>query len=158
MLKNKYTFIGFLTILSILLCACSGNKEEIKIDKKNSLSTIFIQKVENNSSSEGMTKIVKDKKMVEKILSMVEGLKVKKSNSKYIFDEMKTQNTYSFGFFENEKIQSGEKKVPYAFYVLNDGIFVFTHNDVGSIKKTRITIDKHKNLFSKMKQLLEINF
>ncbi|MED3652853.1 hypothetical protein P4489_00585 [Heyndrickxia sporothermodurans] len=156
-MKNKYTFIGFLTIWSILLCACSGNKEEIKIVKKNSLSTIFIQKVVDNSSSEEMTKIVKDKKMVEKILSMVEGLKVKKSNSKYIFDEMKTQNTYSFGFFENEKIQSG-KKVPYAFYVLNDGTFVFTHNDVGSIKKTRITIDKHKDLLSKMKQLLEINF
>ncbi|MED3652109.1 hypothetical protein [Heyndrickxia sporothermodurans] len=157
MLKNKYTFIGFLTILSILLCACSGNKEEIKIDKKNSLSTIFIQKVVDNSSSEEMTKIVKDKKMVKKILSMVEGLKVKKSDSQYIFDEMKTQNTYSFNFFESEKIQSG-KKVPYAFYVLNDGTFVFTHNDVGSIKKTRITIDKHKDLFSKMKQLLEINF
>ncbi|MEB6550744.1 hypothetical protein MXL46_16890 [Heyndrickxia sporothermodurans] len=49
MLKNKYTFTGFLTIWSILLCACSGNKEEIKIDKKNSLSTIFIQKVEGKS-------------------------------------------------------------------------------------------------------------
>ncbi|MEH7309312.1 hypothetical protein [Neobacillus drentensis] len=155
--NNKYLFIGITIIVSILLSACSANEEVIKIHSKDSLRTLFIQKVEGNSSSEEMTKIVKDKDKIEKILSKIEGLKVEDSNSQFAFDELKSQNTYTFSFFDSEKFESG-KEVPYAFSVLNDGTFIFTHKDVGLIKTPRMTIAKHKDLLNEMKQLLEINF
>ena len=116
---NKY-FICFTLSLFFLLSACSGSEQAIEIKSKDSLRTLFIEKVDGNSSSEEMSIIVKDKDKIEKLLSMIEGLKVKESNSEYVFDEIKSQSTYTFSFFESEEIQSG-KEVPYAFSVLNDG-------------------------------------
>ena len=154
---NKYLLIVLTIILSILLSACSNQEEVIKIKSQDSLRTLYIQKVEGDSSSEEMTKMVKDKEKIDKILAMIEGLKVKESNSKYIFNEMKSQDTYTFSFFESGTNESG-KEVPYAFSVLNEGTFIFTHNDVGSLKTPRITNVKHKDLLNEMKQLLELPF
>lgn len=117
---------------------------------------LFIQKVEDNASSEEMTKIVKDKQKVKKILTMIEGLKVKETNSEYVLEQMKSQNTYIFSFSEDENIETGV--VPYAFNVLNDGTFIFTHEKVNSLQKPRITTGKHQDLLNEMKQLLEIDF
>jgi hypothetical protein len=153
---NKY-FLWFTLILVFLLSACSGSEQVIEIKGKESLKTLLIEKVDGNSSSEEMTKIVKDKDKIEKVLSKIEGLKVKESSNEHLFDEIKSQSTYTFGFSENEEIESG-KEVPYAFSVLNDGTLIFTHKDVGSPITPRITTVKDKDLLNDIKQILEIQF
>lgn len=147
---NKY-FICFTLILFFLLSACSGSEQVIEIKSKDSLKTLLIEKVDGNSSSEEMTKIVKDKDKIENVLSMIEGLKVKESSSEYVFDEIKSQSTYTFSFFESEEIESG-KEVPYAFSVLNYGTLIFSHKDVGSPITLRITTAKDKDLLNDINQ------
>lgn len=147
---NKY-FICFTLILFFLHSACSGSEQVIEIKSKDSLKTLLIEKVDGNSSSEEMTKIVKDKDKIENVLSMIEGLKVKESSSEYVFDEIKSQSTYTFSFFESEEIESG-KEVPYAFSVLNYGTLIFSHKDVGSPITLRITTAKDKDLLNDINQ------
>ncbi|WP_010529145.1 hypothetical protein [Lentibacillus jeotgali] len=118
---------------------------------------LFIQKVEDNTSSEEMTKVIKDKQKIKQVLTMVEGLKVKETNSENITDQLKSQNNYSFNFSKGEKLETS-KRVPYSFTVLSDGTFIFPYKDFNSLQKPRITIEKHKELFNDIKQLLEINF
>ena len=91
------------------------------------------------------------------VATMVEGLKVKETDTDYMLAEMKAQDSYSFSFAEGEKMESG-KQAPYSFVVLNDGTFLFTHKDVNSPQKPRMTIEKHKNLLKEMKDLLEMDF
>ncbi|WP_430787006.1 hypothetical protein VBD025_15320 [Virgibacillus flavescens] len=104
-----------------------------------------------------MTKTIKDKQKIKKVLTMIEGLKVKKSSSESIVKQLKSQNNYSFGFAESDKLESG-KKIPYTFSVLKDGTFIFPYEDFNSLQKPRITIEKHKELLNEIKELLEINF
>jgi hypothetical protein len=144
-------------VMTFLLSTCSGNEETIKLEDKSFASTLFIQKVEDNSSAEEMTKIVKDEEKIEQILAMIEGLKVEETNNEYALDEMKLQKTYIFNFFEGEKMETA-KEVPYAFSVLEDGTFIFTHNDFNSPQVPRITLEKHKELLDDIKQLFEIDF
>jgi hypothetical protein len=153
---NKY-FIWFTLILVFFLSACSRSEQVIEIKSKDSLRSLLIEKIDTNFSSEEMTKLVKDKDKIEKVLSMIEGLKVKESSSEHVFDEINSQSTYTFNFFENEEIESG-KEVPYAFSVLNDGTLIFTHKDVGSPITPRITTVKDKDLLDDIKQILGINF
>jgi hypothetical protein len=152
----KNYFIWFTLILVFLLSACTGNEQVIEIKSKDSLRTLLIEKVDGNSSSEEMTKIVKDKDKIEKVLSVIEGLKVKESSSEHVFDEIKTQSTYTFSFSKNE-IESG-KEVPYAFFILKDGTLIFTHNDVDSPITPRVTTIKDKDLLNDIKQILKIQF
>lgn len=154
-IKNK--FIG-LTLILFLLSACSGKEEVIQIENKNFSGTLWIQKVEDNSSSEEMTKIVRDKQKIEQILTMVDGLKVKEKDTEYMFDELKSHNAYMFIITEGKKMESGKVVPSYAFNVLDDGTFFFTNINVNSIRKPRMTTEKHKDLLNEMKQLLELNF
>jgi hypothetical protein len=153
----KNYFIWFTLILVFLLSACSGNEQVVEIKSKDSLRTLLIEKVDGNSSSEEMTKIVKDKDKIEKVLSMIEGLKVKESSSQHVFDEIKLQSTYTFSFSDNEEIESG-KEVPYAFLILKDGTLIFTHKDVDSPITPLITTVKDKNLLNEIKHILEVQF
>lgn len=54
---------------------------------------LFIQKTEDQTSSEEMTKMVTDQQKIEKILTMVEGLKVEETDTDYILTEMKAQDS-----------------------------------------------------------------
>lgn len=153
----KYQWIGLLIILFVL-SACSGNEiEVIEINNKNFSNALFIQKVVDDSSTEEMTKMVSDQQKIEKILTMVDGLKVEETNTDYMFKEMKSRNTYMFVFTEGEELPL-EKEIPYAFNVLEDGTFFFSYKNVNSHQKPRKTIEKHKDLLNEMKQLLEIDF
>lgn len=156
-MKNitRYGFLIFTILLTI--SACSQSEEVIKIKDKNLSSMLFIQKVEDNSSNEEMTKVVKDKQKIEQILTMIEGLKVKDTNSEYVSDVMKSQNTYMFGFSEGEKMETG-KKIPYAFYILENGTFIFPHNDFNALQEPRVTLEKHKELLDEIKNRLDIDF
>jgi translation initiation factor 1 (eIF-1/SUI1) len=153
----KSLFISLMVVF-VFLSGCSGKLEEVmKVENKNFSGRLFIQKTEDQTSSEEMTKMVTDKQKIEKILTMVEGLKVKETDTDYMLKEMKAQDSYSFSFAEGEKMESG-KPAPYSFVVLNNGTFFFTHKDVNSPQKPRMTIEKHKDLLKEMKDLLEMDF
>lgn len=154
---NKNFVISLTFICLLILNACSQKEEVIEINGKDSLKTLSIQKMVENSSSEEMNRMVKDKVKIDKVLTMIEDLEVKEISSEKIFDKMKTQTTYSYNFFENENIESG-KEVPYAFSVLDDGTFIFTHKDVGSLQTPRMTTTHHKKLLKEINQLLGIEF
>jgi len=144
-------------IIVILLSACSEKEEVIEIEDKNFSSMLVIQKVEKNASSEDMTKVVRDKQKIEEIVTMVEGLRVKETDTEYMMDELKSHDSYSFNFAEGENMESG-KPIPYSFIVLTDGTFFFTHTEVNFTEKTRMTVDKNKALLNEINQIVDVNF
>ncbi|MEH6908153.1 hypothetical protein [Neobacillus drentensis] len=153
----KSLFISLMVVF-VFLSGCSGKKEEVvKLEDKNFSGMLLIQKTEDQTSSEELTKMVTDQQKIEKILTLVEGLNVKETDADYMLAEMKAQDSYSFSFAEGEKMESG-KPAPYSFVVLNDGTFLFTHKDVNSPQKPRMTIEKHKDTLKEMKDLLEVDF
>ncbi|TYS89900.1 hypothetical protein [Rossellomorea aquimaris] len=60
------------------MSGCSNGEQVIEIENKEKASSLFIQKVENDTSSEELTKVVSDKQQIEQVLTMAEGLEVKK--------------------------------------------------------------------------------
>lgn len=149
----KYISV-LLIVIVLLLSACSGDKETVKLDDKSFADTLFVQKVENNSSSGEMTKIVTDKDKIEKILSMVEGLKVEKTSNESLFEELKKQDVYMFGFFKGTA--TATKKGEYAFNILEDGTILFSNYD--NQNSASVTTKEHIDLMEEIKQVLEINF
>lgn len=154
-LYMRYQIVPLIVIL-FLFSACSGNGEAIKIEDKSFANTLFIQKVEDNSTAEELSKIVRDKEKIEQVLSLVEGLKVEEIKKENFFDELKSHNSYMFGFLKDKKIKTG--KIPYSFYILDDGTFLFNYENDDSQRTLRVTIEKQKKLFEEIKQLLKIDF
>ncbi|WP_186807130.1 hypothetical protein [Tenuibacillus multivorans] len=141
----------------IIVNACSDQEKVIeKIEDKSVFNVLIIQKVEGNTSSNDMTKIVKDQQKIVEVLSMVEGLKVEEVDNNLVIEEMTSQNAYMFGFIENEKM-TGDP-LPYSFNVLADGTFIFSHDEPDSLSKPLQTVDQHQQLLDEMKQLLDIDF
>ncbi|ASK64092.1 hypothetical protein CFK37_18995 [Virgibacillus phasianinus] len=153
----KYQIVPLMIIL-LLLSACSGNKEAIKIEDKGMANALFIQKVEDNIAKEEMTKFVRDKDKIKNVLSMVEGLKVKEMVNENFFREMESQNSYTLGFSEKEKFEATGEPMPYAFYILEDGTFAFPYDGFNSQHPLRVTKEKHPQLLKKIKKLLDIDF
>ena len=153
----KSLFISLIGSFCFIEWLLWKKEEVIQIKNKNFSGMLMVQKTEDQTSSEEMTKMVTDKQKIEKILTMVEGLKVKETDTDHMLAEMKAQNSYSFSFAEGDKMESG-KQAAYSFVVLNDGTLFFTHKDINSPQKPRMTIEKHKDLLKDMKDLLEMDF
>jgi PBP1b-binding outer membrane lipoprotein LpoB len=94
-----------LTILVFILCGCSNGEQVIQIENKDKAGSLFIQKVENDSSYEELTKVVSDKQQIEQLLTMANDLKVKKISSEEALEKMKGSNTYMFAFLEGKEIE-----------------------------------------------------
>ncbi|KAB2336339.1 hypothetical protein F7731_12715 [Cytobacillus depressus] len=154
-IKRYFALISIAVLF--LLSSCSENIEVVNIKDKSLSGQLLIQKAEDNTSSREMTKTIKDKQKIKQVLTMVEGLEVKETNSENVTNQLKEQNNYLFYFSEGEKLETS-KKAPYAFSVLSDGTFIFFYKDFNAPQKPRITIEKHKELFNDIKQILEINF
>ncbi|WP_042351370.1 hypothetical protein [Bacillus massiliigorillae] len=153
----KYRFISLLIVL-LVLSACSDKQEEvIEIKDKHFSGKLWVQKVENITSTEEQMKMTTNKQMIEQILSMVDGLAVKEMNNEKMLEKMKSQDSYFFSFAEGTKMEIA-KPMPYAFIVLKDGTFIFTHKDVHSVTKPLVTIEKHPDLLEEMKQLVKVEF
>jgi translation initiation factor 1 (eIF-1/SUI1) len=145
-------------LLLVLISACSEKKPEvIEIEDKNFSDMLMIQKMEDNIETEEMNKIVRDKQKIEKILTMVEGIKVKEMDRDYVIERLKSKDSYSFSFAEGEKLESG-KPIPYTFIIFNDGTLFFTNKDVNSNQQPRMAIEKHKDLLIEMKKLIKLDF
>ncbi|WP_226672172.1 hypothetical protein [Rossellomorea aquimaris] len=147
-------------ILSILLCllvGCSNSEQTLKIEPKEKAESLFIQKVENNTVPEELTKVIHDQEQIEKVLTKIEGLKVERISSDEMMDKMESSDTYMFAFSEGKEIESG-KPAPYAFNVLEDGNFLFSYSGFDSPQKPLMTVDKHEELLEELKDLIGIEF
>lgn len=150
-------------LILVILSACTGKEEVVEMENKSFSGMLLIGKVEDNASSKELTKIVRDKQKIEKILTMVEGLEVKETDSDSFTEKLKSQDSYSFSFFEGEVKESdfdalSGKQTPYTFIILNDGTIFFLHKDVNTLQEPRMTIEKHQDLLNEMKQLTEVDF
>ncbi|TYS16627.1 hypothetical protein FZC78_11590 [Rossellomorea vietnamensis] len=129
--------ISFLTIFVVLtaffLGACVSDEEVLKVEDKTFAKMLIVQKVENDTSDEALTQSISDESKVEETLKLVSGLKVKEISTDEFFDELKSQNSYSFSFFKTEQDISG--MVPYTFYALEDGTMMFTFDGPESLKQ-----------------------
>ncbi|CQR46621.1 hypothetical protein BN1058_00890 [Paraliobacillus sp. PM-2] len=149
-------FIMPLALIALLLSACSSNAETINFEDKSFANTLYIQKVENNSSSEEMNKMVTDKDKINEVLSMVEGLKVEKINTDTFMEKLQSQSAYMFGFFQGDG--KNTEKGKYAFNILEDGTILLNYDRVDNPGTPLITTEKNKDLLNEMKQKLEISF
>ncbi len=156
MVKIKRLLLG-LTILVFILCGCSNSEQVKEIENKDKAGSLFIQKVENDTSSEELTKVVDDKQLIEQVLAMIEGLEVKKISSEETLEKMKASNTYMFVVSEGKDVESG-KKAPFAFYALENGTFIFPYSDFNSPQEPLITVERQKGLLVDIKQLFELTF
>lgn len=149
--------IWSLSILLCLLVGCSNSEQTLEIQPKEKAGSLFIQKVENNTSSEELTKIVRDQGQIEEVLSKIEGLKVEDISSDEMMDKMKSSDTYMFVFSEGKEMEPG-KAAPFAFNVLENGTFLFSYSGFDSPQKPLITVDEHKELLEELKELAGIEF
>lgn len=152
----RKTIISFLMLVCFLLNACSQNEETVEIDDKGFANMLLVQKIEGNIASDDMTKIVKDKEKITETLEMVEGLEVKEIEVNRMFEKLRAQNAYMFSFLENDVRDT--EKIPYAFYILEDGTVLFTAENVGSPEYPRVSIAKQEDLLDEMREMLDVEF
>ncbi|MGN8682416.1 hypothetical protein ACTNEO_14795 [Gracilibacillus sp. HCP3S3_G5_1] len=128
----------------------------MQIEDKDFANILLIQKVENNFTSEQLSKQIEDQEMIEQVLTMVEGLKVEEIDNEELIKILESQdNYYMFDFYEGEdtNILRGD----YGFHVLEDGTMLF-NVDLLSVTNPLVTVETHKELLEAMKEMLEINF
>ncbi|WP_431804512.1 hypothetical protein [Halobacillus andaensis] len=103
-----------------------------------------------------MTKTVKNDSKINSVLDRIDGLDVRESKQD-LMTMLESRDSYMFSFSENQRLETGQ--VPYAFYILEDGTFIFTFDDVNSVReKPLITTENHKELLKDIKRDLEVTF
>ncbi|MFG6147637.1 hypothetical protein [Halobacillus sp. B23F22_1] len=70
---------------------------------------------------------------------------------------LESQDSYMFNFFESQTLETGQ--VPYAFYILEEATFVFTFDDIDSVReKPLLTTENHPRLLKGIKKVLDVDF
>ncbi|WP_316569377.1 hypothetical protein [Neobacillus sp. YIM B06451] len=152
--KSVVVFIISLLLIVFLIDWYTGKKVSISMNKDVQLQEIVIQKGIGNLS-DIKNRTVKNPQKAEEILSMVEGLKVKEAKEKV---RIESPDTYMFSFHTGDDSERGEM-VPYSFFVLGDGTFIFTHEDVDKpLENPLVTTSKHKELLDEIRQHVGLNF
>ncbi|XXM72439.1 hypothetical protein ACQ0QQ_00620 [Lysinibacillus sphaericus] len=153
----RTAFIIFVLFLILSLHACSNHETISTIEAGDFAKALFVQKVENSTSKEELTKMITDPAKIKAALDLVDGLLVKETTSDKVLKMMKAEDTYMFYFSKTDEMVTG--KVPYAFYILGDGHVIFTHGDEDELLvKPLITAETHEDLLEEVRQGLNIDF
>lgn len=142
--------IVILVVLVAVLGACS--EEEVLKMKDKDFNTL------NISSLSGKVEdpiVIKDNKQVNKVLEMVEGLKVK-ADKDIVEETTKLEDAIGFAFTKDDKLKTG--RIPYTFYILKNDKFMFPQDKINSTQTPRVTIKKQPELAKKIKKIYGINF
>ncbi|SFL91915.1 hypothetical protein SAMN04487943_10590 [Gracilibacillus orientalis] len=146
-----------LVVLISLLCACSTEQKTVQVDNKDFVNTLFVQKVENNFTSDKLLKQIEDQEKIEQVLSMVEGLEAEEIDNDELIGVLENHaNYYMFQFSEGENTNTD--RGDYGFQVLEDGIILFSYDQPNTSSQPLITVNTHKDLLEDMKEMLEITF
>ncbi|ASN06760.1 hypothetical protein [Virgibacillus necropolis] len=144
-------------LILVMLSACSNEEKVLEIKDKSFAETLLINKVVDNvSGSSGEPIVIKEDQRIIKLLTMVEGMNVKKGDYDKFINKLRIRDSYSFSISDEEKLTTGTY-VAYSFYVLEDGTFFFIQNTGDAIKRY-ITTKKYPDMLNKIKETLEIDF
>lgn len=156
-MKTYTPFIMISVLIAVLLGACGDHVEELKIDNVGFAESLFVQKVEDFTSTEALTKTITEPAKIEKTFQRLEGIEMREISGEKVTEMMKSNDTYMFSLSKTDKMTTG--KVPYGFTILGDGTIIFTHSSVGKIReKPLISTKLHKDIFDSMKEELDIIF
>lgn len=151
--------VAILFFIALMLIGCSHSNKQIAINNKDFAKNLIVERMEDNVTSDEFNKEISNTSKIKEVLGMVDGMEVQKvgKNASEIMKSNQSSKTYVFSFFK-EKIET-VKIVPYVFIILEDGTFIYTHDKVNSVRqKPLISVEKHKDMVSKLKEKLEINF
>jgi hypothetical protein len=143
-------------LTAILLAGCSAKEETIAFEDKQFASTLVIQKVEQNASTEEKTKMVTDEDKIEKALTQVEGLEVGEISQDSLMKKLKSESSYMFVFLGPDQKESGKGK--YAFTILEDGTILFNFAEVDGSGSPLISLEKHPEVLKELKEQLDLSF
>ncbi|UOQ49316.1 hypothetical protein MUN88_04100 [Gracilibacillus caseinilyticus] len=153
----KKVFVLLIIILLCILSACTWNEQTVEFKNKNFANTLFVQKVENNFTSEKLSKPIEDDEKIKKILTMIEGMKAEQINNEELINILENQdNYYMFGFYMDDKINN--QRGDYAFQFLEDGTILFSYDAKSVDSYPLISVTHHQELLEDMKDVLGITF
>ncbi|MCA1054002.1 hypothetical protein LCM10_03300 [Rossellomorea aquimaris] len=156
MRKKFTTFFVFIVTLQ-LLTACNGKVETINFDNKGDTKLLFVQKVENFTSREELTKEITDQSKINRMIDSLDGIEAMEISSNKATDLMESQDAYMFSFSKTKQLTTG--MVPFGFVFLEDGTIIFTHREVDQLReKPLVTTDTHEELLTRIKDDLEVEF
>ncbi|RCW77310.1 hypothetical protein [Saliterribacillus persicus] len=115
---------------------------------------LVVKKIIDNHPAEDSDIVIKDKKKIKEVLSLVEGVHVENIENEQAMNKIKSGTVYIFGFFNENK--STTQKGEYAFSILEDGSIIFTYDNINNTQTPVITTQKQKDKLNKIKQLLNI--
>ncbi|MGP4040134.1 hypothetical protein ACTWP4_09600 [Gracilibacillus sp. D59] len=146
-----------LVVLLCLVCACNTDVKTVQIENKDFAKILFVQKIENNFTSEKLSKPIEDKEKIKKVLSMVEGLEAEEINTDELIRILEDQdNYYMFGFYKDDRTSLG--RGDYGFQFLENGTILFSYDQPSTPSHPLITVNSHQDLLEEMKEILGITF
>ncbi|WP_430489175.1 hypothetical protein [Rossellomorea marisflavi] len=143
-------------VTAIILAGCSAKEETIAFEDKQFASTLVIQKVEHNASTEEKTKMVTEEDKIEKTLTQMEGLEVEEISQDSFVKKLKSKSSYTFVFLGPDQKESGKGK--YAFAILEDGTILFNFTEVEDPGSTMISKQKQPEVLEELKEKLDVSF
>ncbi|MGG4547716.1 hypothetical protein ABER02_07985 [Rossellomorea marisflavi] len=143
-------------VTAIILAGCSAKEETIAFEDKQFASTLVIQKVEHNASTEEKTKMVTEEDKIEKTLTQMEGLEVEEISQDSFMKKLKSKSSYTFVFLGPDQKESGKGK--YAFTILEDGTILFNFTKVEDPGSTMISKQKQPEVLKELKNQLDVSF
>ncbi|GAE93169.1 hypothetical protein JCM21714_2221 [Gracilibacillus boraciitolerans JCM 21714] len=147
----------FFIICLGLLSACANEEETVNIDDKDFANTLYVQKVENNFTSKELTKPIEDQEMIQRVLTMVDGLQAEKMTTDEFIQQLENHDSYyRFGFYGESGVE--EQRNQYAFQIMTDGTIIFNFDQINNPSYPLISVETHQNILKELKKVLEIHF
>lgn len=145
--------LPLLVILTFVLAACSGSKEQtMEVPEASNFKSIEIQKIVNNKEVKKETVVIKDEAKIEAFLDSVNGIKTKEQNITDTEKEMKDIDSY-FVYFELKDADKAETAVPYSIFTTVDGTVFFTHKDIDKLDLPQKSVEKHMEVVDLIKEI-----
>ncbi|MBP2005894.1 hypothetical protein [Halobacillus andaensis] len=141
----------------MVLSACGNETDKVDIGSEKVSETLYIQKVEDNRTTEEQTAVRQEKEINKELLEKLDGMEIKKSDESEIKNKMNTQDTYTYSFSDEGDLSSGSES-DFSFAVIEDGTFLMPENAEQSGTVSYQSVEKHPELLNEMNHLVDISF
>ncbi|MFG6149873.1 hypothetical protein [Halobacillus sp. B23F22_1] len=118
---------------------------------------MYIQKVEDQRTTEEQTAVRQEKETNEELLAKLNGMEIKKSDESEMKEKMNTQDTYTYSFSDEGEL-AAESQSDFSFAVTEDGTFLMPENGKQSGTVSYQSVEKHPELLNEMNHLVDISF
>ncbi|WP_186580608.1 hypothetical protein [Aquibacillus kalidii] len=140
----------------LFVSACSDSSQmKVEIDRGKLTNTLFVQKIQSDSSQE-LSKTIINEKQIAEVINKIEDIEIEDMDSSTILTEIKSENTYMFSFIEGKADHTG--KPTYVFFANEEGYFYFSTMKDNKIKLTSKSVAKHKEILDEINNILHVDF